>query len=331
MKLLECRIVLKSPAIITERRTERGFVRPLNHIPGSTLRGAILTALYNRGLLGSNELSEEAKKPSLLVSPAYPVVKGVRTVPATPFIARCRICGEVVDTTSDAAEKIGVDKSPSPLTVHCKSPLKSLLGSPVFREGEKLLTYRPSTFRATSVGISKGRGSAMRGMLFDYEAIAEGEVFWARMAAPDSLELPRELEIAVGRGQSRGFGWASLSLNPSQAKPLGETRVFIAFSPLTPLRSMNWEGCELNVHRIYGRTSRILSGWDLASGKHKPFIMLARQGSIVRADLLYDKKEMTAAISHGGVPIQTSGFWLTGVNVLIPVEEYLRILGGGVG
>lgn len=331
MKLLECRLVLKSPAIITGKRTERGFVRPLEYIPGSTLRGAILSALYNEGLLELNKLNEEAKKPTLLVSPAYPVVRGVRTVPATPFVARCKVCGEVIDMTPDAAEDIRAGRLPKFPTTHCGSPTKSLLGIPILKDGGKLLAYRPSTFRATSVGIDKVRGSAVRGMLFDYEAIAEGEEFWARIAAPDSLELSRGIEIAVGRGQSRGFGWASLSFNKSSSEPLGNTNVFVAFSPLAPLRSIDWENCTLDIHEIYGREFKVLSGWDLVSGKHRPFVRLARQGSVVKADLLCRDKEKPTAISHGGIPIETSGTWLTGINVLIPVGEYMRILGGEIG
>jgi len=86
MRLLEARLVLKSPAIVTQRRLERGFVKPADHIPGSTLRGAILASLYRAGKLSADDLRREAEEPSLLASPAYPVVGSSRSVPATPFM-----------------------------------------------------------------------------------------------------------------------------------------------------------------------------------------------------------------------------------------------------
>jgi len=90
--LLEVRVRLQSPAIVTTRRTERGFVRPADHIPGSTLRGAILSALYREGKLDLDYLKQEAKSPGLLASPAYPLCSGAKSLPATPSIRRCDDC-----------------------------------------------------------------------------------------------------------------------------------------------------------------------------------------------------------------------------------------------
>lgn len=323
--LYEARLALRSPAIVTSKRTERGYVKPLSFIPGSTLRGALLSALYRAGSVGKQELAREAREPSLLASAALPVAEGRRTVPATPFMAVCKLCGRVVDLTREAADTLQELREPR-FALYCPSdgsPLEPLHGYFVYAAGGGLATYKPRTFRSTSVAISKERGSAVKGLLFDYEAIAEGSEFWAYVYAPDSLKLPERLEVYVGRGQSRGFGWAELALRPARAQPLPQRGVFVAISPLAPLSSVSWRGCELRIGKVYGRSLALQLGWDLAASRPRPIARLARPGSVVAGELRCGDHPSLRA----GLPVEIAGFTATGLNSIVSVEEFYGLMG----
>jgi hypothetical protein len=336
MRVMEARLVLKSPAVVVQRRVERGFVKPADWIPGSMLRGAILTALHRAGKLGAGDLERERAEPSLLASPAYPVVKGSRSAPATPFMFYCRRCKSVVDITREAAEKLARGEEPElPLLHECgeapnwtsrlglKLPrdLKPMHGALVAREERELRRVGVETFRSTSVAIGRDRGSAVRGMLFDYEAIAEGTEFWAWVLAPDWLQ-PGSIEVAVGRGASRGFGWAELRLEPAQQpRPYGS--VLVAMSPLIPLKRLEWRGCALTLARVYGRLDRLQTGWEYGRG-FRPFVEVARRGSLAVAEEVSGPAEPLRV----GLPVRAGDSWLTGFNALVPLEEYYGVLGG---
>jgi hypothetical protein len=329
VKLMEARLRLKSPAIVTQRRVERGFVKVMDCIPGSTLRGAILTALFRGGRLSQADLRREAEEPSLLASPAYPIVGGAKSVPATPFMFRCRRCGSIVDATRESVERLQRKEEPELPLLHkregreCEEPLKPLYGSLVVkaRDGLQGVSRVMRGFRATSVAIGKDRGSAVREMLFDYEAIAEGTEFWAWVLAPDWLQAG-SMEVAVGRGQSRGFGWADLKLEPAPQQPQLSQGAFVALSPLAPLKRLEWSGSTLSLTKVFGRTTSLQAGWDYVRG-FRPIVELARRGSIALA-----RASGEAAPLRVGLPVKAGDSWLTGVNALLPIDEYYRLLGG---
>jgi hypothetical protein len=319
VRLLEARIRLESPAIITTRRTERGFVKPSESIPGSTLRGAIVTALLREGRISSAE--EESRKPTILASPAYPLHPGGRSLPATPFMWYCEKCREAVDLTRDLKESLLTGSEPEIRLTHaCGEPLRPLYGSLIATKRLERVGVR--SFRATSVAISKSRGSAVKGMLFDYEAVAEGTEFWALMLAPDALEEVKEMEIFVGRGASRGFGRARVTFSPAPLQS-GEGGVFIALSPLTPLGEIEWGGCRVRLKRAFGRTLRTMAGWDYVRNAPRPFVSLVQRGSVVVAEV---DGECGGLLSVG-LPVRLEDFLLTGVNALIPVSSYYQLLG----
>ena len=85
--ILEIMLEILSPTIITERRSLRGFLKTLNYIPASTLRGAILSELYRNGIVGDDFLKSEREKPSVIASYAYPVTSGgEKCYPSHPFM-----------------------------------------------------------------------------------------------------------------------------------------------------------------------------------------------------------------------------------------------------
>lgn len=339
MMLLEVRVRLQSPAIVTTRRTEKGFVRPADHIPGSMLRGAILSALYREGRLTRDDLKREAERPGLLASPAYPLHRGAKSLPATPSIRHCNDCngyeyvppaeGQPIKEYHKCGHRSG-DPQSAPGSdgqgrVKSVWTLKTLHGFLLANVNGSLVEVRPKTFRATSVAIDKRRRASARGMLFDYEAIAEGTEFWAWVLVPERVELDG-LEVAVGRGQSRGFGRATLSVRSDVQPASGfhPSDWYVAISPLTPVRRFEWGGCSVELKEVEGRVYCAQMGWDVIQGRLRPFVEVTRRGSLVSA------RPSGSGCDHVlrvGVPVKVGDFWLTGLNALIPLSEYESMLG----
>jgi len=320
MRLYEARITLKSPAVITGKRTQRGFVKPLDHVPGSMLRGAIVTALYRQGAIKSFE--EEGRNPSILASPAYPLAGGERFLPASPFMWKCEEKGTIIDLTRHALEIL--EKGEINISDQCGSPPRpiyaTLIGSKTLKE------FDLRSFRATSVGIDKVRRAGVKGMLYDYEAIAEGTQFWAFVYGPESLE-GQELEIFLGRGSSRGFGMATIRFAPFSAS-YQDVGPYIALSPVVPLKEITWNKCTLRVSRITGRTTELQAGWDYLKNTFRPTIQAAKRGSIVEANV----EGECGALLYVGLPLRLEAYGdsilATGLNALIPLKTYYDLRGG---
>ncbi|MEM2480884.1 MAG: hypothetical protein QXR87_02500 [Candidatus Hadarchaeales archaeon] len=331
MKFYEVRVELNSPAIITSRRTERGFKSAIRFIPGTTLRGAILSSLYYHGRISLSELEREAKEPSLICTPAYPLVNGQQSWPAHPFFFRCKLCSR-----ENREKKAGgqIEKGGSPpenrgrearvqlesgmeptLPTRCREGhvgLESLHPEPVLPSCERAGEVRVGFTSSVCVGINKDRASFEGGMLYEYDALESGQAFWAYLATP--YEIPNPLAIWVGRGVTRGFGEAKLSLQGEldmrkleedcKKASAGGVLVLYALSPLLgggeevspfpkkielgPIGERLGKPAEgsLLIERVYGRTGPYVAGWDMLRGRGRPtFYGACYQGSIVKARL----------------------------------------------
>jgi len=333
-RFYEVRLELETPAVIPLRITRTGYLEPATIIPGATLRGAVITSLYSNGLISPTVLENEVRKPSILATPAYPVVvkngREYKTLPATPFMFRCKVCGKTADQTVRASETMASGSQPVP-AYSCPShgPAESLYGRPIYVGAGGLESYAPKTTYAVSVGVNKFTATSMKGMLYNYEAIDAGEVFWARLTVPEELvdKLPRKLEVLVGRGRSRGFGRAKIELKDETLPHRQGSKVFIAYSHLTPLEELSYAGLKVRIRSVCGRLQKILMGWDMAVKAFKPFAKVVRAGALVAADVSgEDSAASTMLLSHGGIPLKTGNVWLTGLNVLTSLEDYGSIL-----
>jgi hypothetical protein len=361
MRFFRISVSLHSPAIVTKRRTATGFLGALDHIPASTLRGAVISALYWNGVVNLDWLSQESKTPRLIVSPAYPLVDGRHSRPAHPFIYVCKKCeieggeGYLRLAAGEAIEKIRDGEDPT-LPYECSKghrALKQLHPRPVLI-GENLEEVQEHHFRVVCVGISRTRASSVKGMLYSYEALAEGAKFWATIAAPANLDLERANELFIGRGKSRGMGRASMKIEAEidlakEADAIkdhigSEWVALYSLSPLLGSDELGWStypksidlkqlaarsGLEcagsLNIVAAYGRIIRFSSGWDLMSGKGRPVFEARAPGTVVRARLIGvspDKAALTlATLRYLGTICETSDAVVTGVNMLMPFTD----------
>lgn len=234
LKFFELNLELLSPAIVATRRTKTGYVAgDKDYIPSSTLRGAILTALYRDGKLDEAFLrSEEALL--VVASAAFPIYRGRKSYPCHPFAYRCKACaseGEEVGENYVMEVLPLLERGEEPAYKHSCSKghvaLEPLHPSPcivVSKDGRRLVRADVGKHEMTCVGISRKRATSERNLLFEYEAVAAETEFWATLAVPDKLSrLIEDLgEIRVGRGVSRGFGRAKFKANPVSLEGLME-------------------------------------------------------------------------------------------------------------
>jgi len=357
VRIWEISFELKSPAIVTRRRTERGFKEALDYIPASSLRGAILSSLYYHGRIGEDRLEQEAENPRILCTAGFPLVDGQKFWPMHPFIYECKICKEVI--VADFLPKLEEGQEPI-LPSICKQWHQSLdflhprcrSFKQVGKEDKKKLKVHFTS--SICVGISKDRGASEGELLYEYDAIDAGQKFWFRLCYEDSLE--KGFEFWVGRGISRGFGWAKIKNVIREIKVKEEAEkirevlqgrertVMYALSPLLSGRGqrcvpspdrvelsevakiMGIEGGGvIEVDKVYGRTIMYDAGWDMRRGRRRPILPAAAHGSLAVCRISRDADpRLLTALSVLGTVEDLEDVKLTCVNQLVPLRYVME-------
>lgn len=354
VKVWEVRLRLESPLILTRRRTETGFLNPLKYIPSTTLRGALVSALYREGYLDAKGLEKERQDPEIVASPAYPVYGGAKTFPAHPFISECKQCREIVGGGHIRDLERLVDGDVSGWSVECGRGHRALrplhpgkflsIVNGEFKpcdEGEKA-----GTLYSVSVAISKSRASGVSGLLYFYEALQPSLEFWATVAVPGFVSLPRDgFVLHVGRGVSRGFGRVVMNVvgDKHVMSRVSRCRVLYAISPTINISTnggvstyprtidLSWAGARLGmvsksavrVRRFFGRVERLSLGWDLASGAPRPWLTGRAAGSLLVLEEPCGD-EALGALAYLGAVQNLNGSPLPGFNMLVPLEELVN-------
>ncbi|MEM2169775.1 MAG: RAMP superfamily CRISPR-associated protein [Candidatus Nezhaarchaeales archaeon] len=354
MNFLEIILEVLSPTIITERRTLRGFLKVPNFIPASTLRGAILSELYRRGVIEEDFLKGERTKPSVIASYAHPVTsRGEKSYPSHPFMWECKTCEERINYLSEVIDDLENYNNLRERThITCRKghvTLETLYSKyyPIDDGRER----KVSTSRFVCTSVSKTRGSSEVGMLYEYEAIAPGRRFWAILSIPDELvKYIDGLEIRIGRGISRGFGISKIielsmiSLREVLMRIEDSIirRDYVVFYSPSPLISchedyyspypmeidssriavpINAKG-RLKIKAVYGKSDFQIGGWDVYENVEKPTIKFAtRPGAIVTAEFTGDI-QFLAALSLSGTIERLGNTVITGVNMLHPIRSH---------
>lgn len=322
MRFYEVFIELLSPALITSKRTERGFLSPLNHIPSTTIRGALLSSLHYSKLLDADRLESESRSPSVFTSPAYPSIDGEKSYPCHPFAYECKIPHdgdrERVIYAYEVLEELESGGEPD-LRISCSrghvASAEDVHPHPVVPAGGTFEKPKLACEHVVCVGMSGDRGASRRQLLYEYEAISAGQSFWFRLAAPDDIleNLEKNAELYIGRGISRGFGRARiLRIEDGPVEELGEKiRQAYSVKQLIALYSLSHiipaQGCAdyINVidleevgvgygikasgkvllRKIYGRRGKLQLGWDMKIGRRPAIKPAWRPGSIAVAEL----------------------------------------------
>jgi hypothetical protein len=353
VRVVEVKITLRSPTILPERRSASGYVGTLSYIPPTTLRGAILTSLYLQGKIGEEKLKEEDVRPRLIASPAYPIdAKGRKSRPATPFIWECKVSKYIINREEEFVKKIYED-APLSIPSECARghrALKALHPKPI-PNVEKVTT------RHISVAIDKSRGVAVKGMLYSYDVILPPQTYWATLTLPDEYGVDGRFEVRVGRGSSRGFGFAEIEVQreislEEKAEEYsnyikGGKVVLVAISTtlqggidpqpypktldladIAAQLGFNIADCTLNIEKVYGKTVRVRGGWNILKEAPRPDYYAKAQGSVVSARIdAKSRKDATtglAALAYHGTIEELGGYTITGVNMLRVAQEVVK-------
>lgn len=362
MRFFEISIELLSPTIVVSRVTRTGYLSPLKYIPGSTLRGAILAALFRANAIDGDFLEREAVMPSLISSPAYPLVNGRRSYPCHPFAYQCKVKKqgkdhEIKNYASYVLSSLEEGCRPKYETVCSKghAALEPLYPEPCIPSNGRLETVDVTYHGAVCVSISKHRASSKRGMIFEYEAIAPRQKFWAKLALSDELcgKVEKGFELTIGRGVSRGFGRARITeveevdVKDEAARAEAAVEhgrvVLYALSHTLSIENATCkpypskidlanvaDRCDLlsqgiiRIECAYGRTGAYSAGWDMLKNIERPTLRpAANPGSILVAEVSGGKVgEGLAALAFAGTIEVAGPFALAGVNMLTPLRGH---------
>lgn len=221
-------IKLESPTLLVQRVGRTGFSSIVGWIPGSALRGSIITWSVRSGHLNEEVYAREMSSPTLIVHPAYPV-DGETTRPPTPYTLSCKIDKLVIDVlgrdriknltlAKDIKTFVDLMGDPSLYCIKSQGIPNSTkrINIPVIpSKGVIVRKYSPPNGEQvdvlTSVAINKTIRAAEKGMLFNYEVLLPDQKFRTlvidRSENRDFIEYLRsEGLLFLGRGTSRGLG-----------------------------------------------------------------------------------------------------------------------------
>jgi hypothetical protein len=308
-------------------------------------------------------LKHEATEPQIIASPAYPIDDDKRAYPCHPFAYECKIPHEDAPEGKERINYVNqvlqdfIAHNPPKYKVLCSKghmAISPLHPSPVIPIGDRLREVKVRSYRTVSVGINKHKSSNQRGMLFEYESISSGQEFWSTLCVPDEVNLKVGMKFAVGRGISRGFGRAELTMlkeiSLDEKVELVEniikdksTLILYSISQMISIdgekyntyprvielediakrAGMNAKGM-LRIEVAYGRTRELIAGWDMARNVERPIFSSGNNGSILVAKV-EGEGEVTkaiAALEFLGTVEMVGGIPITGVNMLAPLEEH---------
>jgi len=257
VKILAAVVYAESPILVRRRRSPRGFEAVENTIPGSTLAGALLDALFpgSEGyrLVGENYAVADAYpvekvdgkyRPSMPAPPVTLSIKNVRedlhpTTVMCPLVNRGdEEIGRIYENAYSYWEgKLGYRplglvkrvRQGTPIVLASLEPLedKGLEGCYAAKKAEV-----GSSYSYDSVAVNPARGSAEKEMLFTYYALPPGKLFWTLISLPDEAELPGRasrketvlINARLGGGKSRGYGRARIALKELEESVLAALR-----------------------------------------------------------------------------------------------------------
>ncbi|HDJ89142.1 MAG TPA: hypothetical protein ENG40_00400 [Thermoprotei archaeon] len=257
MKVYSVEISLESPLILATSIERNIYQSNINFIPGKTLRGAILSKLYRDGF---KEIVGESSNPTLIFHPAYPFIRGKKSVIAHAFTYQKKTEDMKIFSIMDDLELLKngriVEK------IHLLS--KNIQGHILFKDNGDYKYISLKRIRLESTSIEKNLGKAREGMLYTYEAVVpwidvDGKtyhVYFSSKIIDVKGDFHKYLEksfekrgdtyiskIFIGKGISRGFGEAKISIKEnkvdldkraSEIERFIEKKDFIVIESYTP-------------------------------------------------------------------------------------------------
>ncbi|MHA1360298.1 MAG: RAMP superfamily CRISPR-associated protein [Candidatus Helarchaeota archaeon] len=305
------------------KRTSPNNYQSHNFIPASTLKGAILTQLRDKVCSADLSLSCEKcpknadcefiqfRNAQMIVRPGCVVSRTEceehQLLPNNPLtISQCKLCESLIDSTLQFVQE---EESVIKCSVCEKEVPTKKISRPYCVTCQQTLDPPQKSLR-TNIAINSELGTTVKGMLFFYEVIERDSLFTSQIITTNSVLKDHLLEIdniTLGRGSSRGLGFATLTIKElNSEKQLNQIQEniqktyrdtgLIVFTAITNLCSIELSdrlysypyiqtisfgdnSLKLDLLRSFGN-SEICSGWALNTDSQKPRIFTASPGSV---------------------------------------------------
>jgi hypothetical protein len=223
LKVYKLELEVETPLVITDDQTTNVLRHSASYISGSTVRGSLLTYLYNK----KKNIEQEINDPKLVFHPAYLLIGEDAARPAHPLVFSCKLCAEDPIFT-ELSKEVVISRN-----VKKAIPIKCPKGHPFATKskgGELIIERKENnkkTFKSVkldnyytsidSIGINRKLGSVEVGMIYSYVALSPKTKFMGLIfdqgERVSELDVDKEFTLYIGRGTSRGLGHVRAKLN----------------------------------------------------------------------------------------------------------------------
>jgi len=336
-------IELTEPVALTDGSSDAaGGHTTLDHVPGTSLLGAFVTAL---GIAPTDSLFSRvflSSKTRFLN--AYPAAVSSNSVlrclprPLTFKVGKINR-SRVRDSIDSAGESMGiVDLKKHFETAVPPDTMKSGRGTFVM-EGAPGDEYAAHRTEQVHVGIDRTRRAAQDGVLFTYEAVRAGSKFIGAVQTDDDgvaahLEGIATLDLRIGRSRSAGYGHARAKFTKAPSAwreytpndTTGTRSVVITLlsdylshlesAPATALceELAALAGVEPSAVKVRSASTRQVRGFRSVWGLPRPSRTALGKGSVLVIEKPIDARRLSDALTRGIGARTNEGFGRVAVN-----------------
>ncbi|MEM1546487.1 MAG: hypothetical protein QXY40_05030 [Candidatus Methanomethylicia archaeon] len=328
MRIYSLELTVNTPLIITGAKYGRVIEHSINYIPGSSIRGSILTLLK---FMNSKLVDEEISTPKMIFHPAYPISQdGNQSYPSDPLTFKCKICGEIVQLPVKSPEDLRI---PTKYGENHICMFKNIGGSLIYCRNGKLKSLNLKHAFIEAVGINKMLRSSETGLLYSYVALAPGVVFRGLVIDPiDRLEQMikdvglsmNSLKLKIGRRVSAGLGRVEAKIAEDKnyidrrIKQLSSTNGTLCLLAKSPVFNLDYDEKDifptvksigsLPVKYVFKTGIVEVSGYSIKSNTPKVMIKGLNIGSLIVPDARNICVEDLVKLElHGVGPFSTAG------------------------
>ncbi|RLE63541.1 MAG: hypothetical protein DRJ38_07330 [Thermoprotei archaeon] len=251
--IYEYEIKILSPTVVTERIGKLGYTTHRQFINGSVVRGALLTKIYEDSPDKEELIIKELDKPTFSVSPAlfseekdllreiwptHSLCKVSKTyrklqesVKSRPIVSNLRYViegmGGILERLKASEEKfmkIMVKKyQQTGKREYHPVEFKRVQGAVAHKIKDNVwILQNAKTEPIINIALHRARGAVEPEMFFYYEALLPGQKFKGFISQKGSLleTLSNKEIITIGKGGSRGYGRALLTLKETSTEDI---------------------------------------------------------------------------------------------------------------
>ncbi|PSN81897.1 hypothetical protein B9Q01_09540 [Candidatus Marsarchaeota G1 archaeon OSP_D] len=351
--ILKYTIELLSPTIISSDEHQKGMLYKSGSqiIPGSMVKGAIMSQLYLEKQIGLDKINVERENGSIRITPAvystdkrhslykeikiahaltyyFKKSKEVKSYPLNHLLNATSFIDELERILYESNKKLDQEalKLSEEYEMWLSSETKPAQGKVIEKRENSWVIIDAKRDVYLENEIHSNRKAAKPGKLYAYETIRQGEVFTGYVSIPENFRdiFRNELSVRIGRGIGRGFGHARITFEELkiQEKQLTQKRIpFVVIAPTfkldplpRPLRAGDKVGDIKIVCVITRIGEEVYRGWSYFTKSPKLPIRANALGTIFIGETETTKLENYAYMGF-------DYYGSSGFNIIAPLIE----------